>query len=80
MAALMLSISLMLGRLDGILACWLPTFLVKGKYVWMVVGVVRIGRFGYMRVRDEEKMLRETFGEEWEAYHARTARFIPGLI
>lgn len=70
----------MLGRLDAVMACWLPTFLVRAKYLWMVVGVVRIGSFGYLRVRDEEKMLRETFGEEWEVYHARTARFIPGLF
>jgi len=27
-----------------------------------------------MRVADEEKMLKETFGKKWEEYNARTKR------
>ncbi len=33
-----------------------------------------------IRVRDEEALLKTTFGTEWEEYHRRTKRFIPGLI
>jgi len=29
---------------------------------------------------DEEKILRDTFGKEWEIWHQKTKRFIPGLI
>ncbi|KAI0971414.1 hypothetical protein F4678DRAFT_432823 [Xylaria arbuscula] len=32
------------------------------------------------RVKDEEAMLRAKFGEQWEAWHSRTARFIPFLF
>jgi protein-S-isoprenylcysteine O-methyltransferase Ste14 len=32
------------------------------------------------RIRSEEKLLREHFGEEYEAYRARTWRLIPGLF
>jgi len=33
-----------------------------------------------MRVPEEEAMMRETFGETWEAWHAQTARFVPGVF
>jgi protein-S-isoprenylcysteine O-methyltransferase Ste14 len=33
-----------------------------------------------LRIRDEEEMLKEAFGKEWEEYHSKTARFIPGLF
>ena len=31
------------------------------------------------RIRAEETLLRSQFGEEYEAYRARTSRLIPGL-
>jgi protein-S-isoprenylcysteine O-methyltransferase Ste14 len=31
------------------------------------------------RVREEEEMLKKTFGKEWEEWHGRTARLIPGI-
>lgn len=33
-----------------------------------------------VRVRDEEEMLRQHFGKEWEDWHRTTKRFIPGLL
>jgi protein-S-isoprenylcysteine O-methyltransferase Ste14 len=32
------------------------------------------------RVKDEEGMLKETFGKEWEDWNRSTRRFIPGLF
>lgn len=43
--------------------------------LWMV-GVMLIR----VRVRDEERMLQEKFGREWERWNARTARYIPGIL
>jgi protein-S-isoprenylcysteine O-methyltransferase Ste14 len=55
-------------RLDGL------GMMVIGA-LWMVgVMLVRV------RVRDEERMLREKFGREWERWNARTARYIPGIL
>ena len=31
------------------------------------------------RIRAEERLLRAEFGDEYEAYRARTARLIPGI-
>lgn len=71
-------------RVDGVQGCWLPSIL------WGVASWVNWGSWGVFvvavivgtrkRVLVEEGMLRETFGKEWEVWHGKTARFIPGLI
>jgi protein-S-isoprenylcysteine O-methyltransferase Ste14 len=45
------------------------------------VGMGLVGGFLGLavRVRDEERMLRARFGKEWEDWHARTKRFVPGV-
>ncbi len=35
---------------------------------------------GRTRVRDEEKMLKDTFGKEWVEWSGRTKRFVPGIF
>ena len=35
---------------------------------------------GEREQRSEEMMLRDTFGKEWEVWHAKTKRFIPGIF
>lgn len=32
-----------------------------------------------LRLRPEERMMRETFGTQWEAYAATTSRMVPGV-
>ncbi|GIJ98289.1 hypothetical protein Aspvir_000405 [Aspergillus viridinutans] len=54
-------------RLDGL-----------GMTVTGALGTVAVVGLG-LRVRDEERMLREKFGREWEGWHATTARFVPGI-
>jgi protein-S-isoprenylcysteine O-methyltransferase Ste14 len=69
-------------RVDGVVGCWLSAGVVGSPW-WRVVGwgFVAVGvRLAWMRVVDEERMLRETFGEEWEVWHRRTKRFIPLVI
>lgn len=39
----------------------------------MVLATVR-------RIKDEEVMMRREFGEEWERWHARTKRLVPGVL
>jgi protein-S-isoprenylcysteine O-methyltransferase Ste14 len=71
-------------NLDGWAGTFLPAGLVelwaKTKPLWLaasaVVWTVVISR----RVREEEGMLREAFGKEWENWNRRTARFIPGIF
>jgi protein-S-isoprenylcysteine O-methyltransferase Ste14 len=47
-----------------------------------IVGFAGIAGFGLLyfgRVKLEEKMMLESFGDEYRAYMARTYRLIPGI-
>ncbi|CAG8959933.1 hypothetical protein HYFRA_00012650 [Hymenoscyphus fraxineus] len=73
-------------RKDGAVACWLPNSFVGRNKVDLALSLVNgfvlaaaLGALG-MRVRSEEAILKNTFGSDWEAYHKRTKRFIPGVI
>jgi protein-S-isoprenylcysteine O-methyltransferase Ste14 len=64
------------------MGCWLPAWIVDAGLFWAIVallGTFGVARITRRRIKDEEKMLRETFGKEWENWHARTKRFIPGV-
>jgi len=76
-------------RLDGILGCVLPSWVVSwamwsgGFMVWPTLLIVLglLGLYGiWVRVKDEEAMLKREFGKEWDEYHWRTKRFIPGVF
>lgn len=70
-------------RHDGVAGCWLPESLVSSEKLgtvltvgsWTMVAIACYALF--VRIRDEEAMLKRTFGEEWEAYHKKTKRFVP---
>jgi protein-S-isoprenylcysteine O-methyltransferase Ste14 len=74
-------------RSDGVAACIMPGrfwgWIVGMKWlneIWGS-GMVFITSIGlWMRVKDEEAMLKGEFGKEWEVWHAKTKRFIPGII
>lgn len=76
-------------RLDGVVGCVLPSLVVRwgmgngGIGVWQLI-LATLGVLGivgvWIRVGDEEIILKRTFGEEWEEYHKRTMRFVPGLF
>jgi protein-S-isoprenylcysteine O-methyltransferase Ste14 len=73
----------LLERQDGIVACWMPGYIVHAKNFWELVllgAVVTASRLLWMRIGDEEAMLKRTFGKEWEVYHARTKRFVPWVV
>lgn len=71
-------------RWDAALGCWVPEGGLErvrgtGWVVYVVIGVV-IAWLGWIRVCDEEDMLRERFGESWERWRRRTKRFVPGVF
>ncbi|KAH7237155.1 uncharacterized protein BKA55DRAFT_579186 [Fusarium redolens] len=71
-------------RWDGAFGCWLSHDMRIAVNGWglicCLVLVFGILRRLMMRVKDEEKMLKETFAEEWVAWSRVTARFIPGVF
>lgn len=73
----------LLQNLDGPVGCWLPKWIMRARpYLTPLSYLIAFGiiRVTWRRVNDEEKMLKETFGKEWEVWHARTKRFVPGLL
>lgn len=71
-------------RLDGATACFVPPRywpLVKAWGTPLYIGTPFLLTMALgMRVAEEEAMLKELFGKKWEQWHAKTKRFIPGLI
>ncbi|KAI8630665.1 hypothetical protein F5Y19DRAFT_428558 [Xylariaceae sp. FL1651] len=72
------------GRLDGVASCILHPWLfskLRAIEPAMTSLALAVFLFGFWRrVREEELMLRTKFGSEWEAWHSRTARFIPWVF
>ncbi|KAL2802840.1 hypothetical protein BJX63DRAFT_97357 [Aspergillus granulosus] len=75
---------LVLGRLDTPVACWIPPVVLGILREWQVPFGVLGAAIGFavlrVRIRDEERMLREKFGAEWEDWHRRTARLVPFIF
>lgn len=71
-------------RCDGIMGTVFPVWMLQMQWLWnrlvpmtlMVTLVVA----GYVRILEEEAMLRKSFGKEWEEWHAKTARLVPGVF
>ncbi|KAN0089266.1 hypothetical protein V8E51_019526 [Hyaloscypha variabilis] len=72
----------LLGRIDGGIGCWVPEEGVRSGWWKVVAGALVGGAVGLtgVRVRDEEAVLRGRFGKEWEVWHRRTWRFVPGVF
>ncbi|KAI0467009.1 hypothetical protein F4859DRAFT_495971 [Xylaria cf. heliscus] len=74
----------LLGRIDGVLSCWIPPRWFP--YFWIAERLLApvalaVAMFGlWIRVRQEERMLRARFGIQWEQWHARTWRFVPWVL
>lgn len=67
----------------GLMGCWLPARLVEAKWLWRGLAVFiafAATRMAQIRVKEEEAMLKSTIGKEWETWHTRTKRFVPGLF
>lgn len=67
----------------GVVGCWLPKRILEARLFWRALTcfiVLASFRVTWKRVMEEESMLKSTFGKEWEAWHAKTKRFVPGLF
>ena len=63
-------------------ALWLWTIsqaLLLPNWIAGFSGLVGFGTLFFGRVRQEERMMLETFGDDYRAYMARTHRLIPGI-
>ncbi|KAF1926059.1 uncharacterized protein M421DRAFT_423062 [Didymella exigua CBS 183.55] len=79
----LLATNLLFFRQRGLVSCWLPMIeknLVTDPTFAHLVPVIALGipiALFIRRVRDEEVMMEEEFGQQWREYRARTKKFIP---
>ena len=60
--------------------CWaIAQALLLPNWLAGLSGLATIAWLYFSRIEDEEAMMRETFGAEYDAYAARTGRLIPRL-
>ena len=64
----------------GMLGMLLATALAVGHWLALPFAVFVYTLGTLVRVRAEERLLRETFGERFEDYARRVAAFVPGLL
>lgn len=69
---------------DAGAACFLPLDIVNMWVDWrwqfLAFALAIVAGGITVRVRDEEAMLKETFGKQWIDWHTRTPRFVPFLF
>ena len=64
---------------SGSIAVWIGAVLAFGNgLAALVVAALMLSVYGW-RIHAEERMLRDTFGQEFSDYSASTSRLIPGL-
>ncbi|KAL4757628.1 methyltransferase family protein [Aspergillus foveolatus] len=75
---------LVVNRFDTPIACLLPEPLLGLLKKWelglLLLAATVLVLSLIVRIRDEERMLREKFGREWEIWHKKTARIVPWIL
>ena len=83
-AAIVCGVTYMLERADGAAGAFMSPGLFELLDKWLpslrIASCILMFIALRLRVVDEEKMLRDKFGLEWEAWHKKTARFVPFLF
>ncbi len=63
----------------GMLGILIATGMASGQWIALLASIVIFMIGTYIRVRSEEKILREAFGPEFEAYERKVPALIPGI-
>jgi len=63
----------------GMFGMLLATGLAAGRRIPLLVAVVLFTAGTYIRIRSEERLLRQAFGPEFEAYTRKVPALIPGI-
>ena len=64
----------------GMLGMLIATSLAVSHWIGLVAGMIMFAIGTFIRVRSEEKLLRETFGNEWDEYAHRVQAVVPFLV
>ena len=61
----------------GMLGMLLATGLAVSHWIGLLAGLIVFALGTLIRVRSEEKLLRETFGTQWDEYSRRVSAVVP---
>jgi protein-S-isoprenylcysteine O-methyltransferase Ste14 len=63
----------------GMFGMLLATGLAAGRWIPLLVAIVLFAAGTYIRIRSEERLLRQAFGSEFEEYARNVPALIPGI-
>ena len=63
----------------GMFGMLVATGLVAAQWIPLLVGIVLFAAGTYIRIRSEERLLRQAFGSEFEEYAKNVPALIPGI-
>jgi len=63
----------------GMFGMLLATGLAAGQWIPLLIAVMLFIPGTYIRIRSEERLLREAFGSEFEAYARKVPALFPGI-
>lgn len=63
----------------GLTVAMIGTGMVFGGYR-VILSIACVALFSWVRIREEEKLMSEQFGERYAEYQARVSAFIPRVI
>jgi len=63
----------------GMFGMLLATGLAAGRWIPLLVAIVLFAAGTYIRIRSEERLLRQAFGSEFEQYARNVPALIPGI-
>jgi protein-S-isoprenylcysteine O-methyltransferase Ste14 len=63
----------------GMFGMLLATGLAAGRWIPLLVAIVLFASGTYIRIRSEERLLRQAFGSEFEEYARNVPALIPGI-
>jgi len=82
-ALIVLGNATLMQRPSGPVGCLLPYWIVNATWFWrafVVLAFVGVNRTAWKRIIEEEAMLKKEFGREWEVWHRKTKRLVPGVV
>jgi protein-S-isoprenylcysteine O-methyltransferase Ste14 len=63
----------------GMFGMLLATGLAAGRWIPLLVAIVLFAAGTYIRIRSEERLLRQAFGSEFEEYARKVPALVPGI-
>jgi protein-S-isoprenylcysteine O-methyltransferase Ste14 len=62
----------------GLIGMLVGTAVINGLGWWLLLPAAAVVLFG-LKIRNEERLMRRTFGQQYDEYRRRVPQLVPGL-